>query len=198
MRPVHAASAQRSKLQQKRETMNTSPGALVDDALTATACIARKLARLSGGVVWASMIPRLVAALLAVWSITCTPALAEPVKKAPKFKVGQRWEYKTRPGEEKSTLTILKLETEAEHAIVHIAIEDVHVVNPRADQGFASRVGHAPMAAAALARSVTKLRVSKGKLPEFQEGYDEWKKAHGGVFTITVAEALATVEASLK
>jgi len=123
-------------------------------------------------------------------------ATAKPV--APKFRAGQRWDYKTRPGEEKSTLTILKLETEGEQSIVHIAIEDVHISNRQAKSGFVTRVGHAPIEEGALARSVTKLRAAKKKLPPFEEGYDQWKTAHGGIFTITVAEALATVETSLE
>jgi hypothetical protein len=42
-----------------------------------------------------------------------------------------------------------------------------------------------------LDRSVTKL-LKNGPVPEFQEGYDEWRKACGGFYTITVAEAIVT------
>src|SRR6516165_5292875 len=43
-----------------------------------------------------------------------------------KFKVGDVWEYETRKGEEKSTVTILKVENSPEPgAIVHIAVDKV-------------------------------------------------------------------------
>jgi hypothetical protein len=52
--------------------------------------------------------------------------------------------------------------------------------------------GHLPISADALRRSVD--RVANEAPPEdlpFQEGYQTWKDAEGGVFTITVAEIVS-------
>src|SRR5207253_5509873 len=47
-----------------------------------------------------------------------------------KFKIGDVWEYETRKGEEKSTVTILKVEISRElGAIVHVAVNKVKLAN---------------------------------------------------------------------
>jgi hypothetical protein len=40
---------------------------------------------------------------------------------------------------------------------------------------------------------VTKL-VRESDVPDFQSGYDEWRKACGGVYTISVAQAVELAE----
>jgi hypothetical protein len=40
--------------------------------------------------------------------------------------------------------------------------------------------------------------VREGKTPDFREGYDEWHKACGGVYTITVAEAVRVTEENFR
>lgn len=50
-----------------------------------------------------------------------------------------------------------------------------------------------PFTREAIEKSVKKM-VKEGNIPEFQDGYDEWHKACGGVYTITVAEAIAASE----
>ena len=49
----------------------------------------------------------------------------------------------------------------------------------------------------AIDRSVTKM-LKEGKVPDFREGYHEWRKACGGVYTITVAEAVAVGEETFR
>jgi hypothetical protein len=107
-----------------------------------------------------------------------------------KFRPGQVWEYNTRPHEKGSTLTILKIESLPKlGVIVHIRLDKVRLRNctggPEPDN-----FQHMPFAREALDRSVTKL-VKEGDVPEFKDGYGEWRKDCGGVYTITVAEAVA-------
>ena len=52
---------------------------------------------------------------------------------------------------------------------------------------------HMPFARDSIERSVTKL-VNEGSVPDFQAGYDEWRSACGGVYTITVGEAIQVAE----
>jgi hypothetical protein len=74
--------------------------------------------------------------------------------------------------------------------IIHIRVDKIRLRNctggPEPDT-----IQHMPFSREALDRSVTKL-LKNGPVPEFQEGYDEWRKACGGFYTITVAEAIVT------
>jgi hypothetical protein len=118
----------------------------------------------------------------------------EPTEtKDSKFRPGQVWQYKTRPHEEGSRLTILKVESLAKlGTIVHIRVEKVRLKNctggPEPD-----KFEHMPFTRDAIERSVTKL-VKESSIPDFHAGYDEWRNACGGVYTITVAEAIQVSE----
>ena len=50
--------------------------------------------------------------------------------------------------------------------------------------------------------SVTKLISENNNLPDFKEGYENWKEAFenkkGGIFTITVSEAVKFVEETMQ
>ena len=112
------------------------------------------------------------------------------------FKVGQVWNYKTRPGEENSTLVVLKVETAPGwKTIVHIGVTGVKL---KTAKGIQDTVPHLPIDEAALKNSVTTKVRDDGKLTNFQEGYGLWREAassgKGGVFTLSVADVVATVE----
>lgn len=53
---------------------------------------------------------------------------------------------------------------------------------------------HMPFTRDAIERSVVKVAKEDGPVPDFNEGYDEWRRACGGVYTITVAEAIEVSE----
>jgi hypothetical protein len=113
-----------------------------------------------------------------------------------KFHPGQVWQYNTRPHEKGSILTILRIESLPKGMIIHIRVDNVRLRNctggPEPDT-FA----HMPFTREAIEKSITKL-VREGEVPDFHDGYDEWRKACGGVYTITVAEAVAAGEEALR
>src|SRR5260370_40072455 len=116
---------------------------------------------------------------------TCTSP--EPVKD-PKFHPGQVWIYKSRAGEEKSFLTILRIESLPKvGTIIHIRVDKIRLRNctgsPEPDN-----FQHMPFTRDAIERSVTKLQKESSDVPDYQAGYDEWRGACGGVYTITVAK----------
>lgn len=116
----------------------------------------------------------------------------------PAIAVGQEWHYHTRPGEETSTLVILRLETDSSYGdIVHIAIHGLHIKNARRPDGENTELPHAPISRAALIPSLTTLAAASVPVPDYKEGYQEWLKARGGVFSISVAEIVAYVEKAL-
>ena len=118
----------------------------------------------------------------------------EPTEtKDSKFRPGQVWQYKTRPHEESSAFIILKVESLPKvGTIIHIRVEKIRLRNctggPEPD-----KFEHMPFARDAIERSVTKL-VKENSVPDFHTGYDEWRNACGGVYTITVAEAIKVAE----
>jgi hypothetical protein len=118
---------------------------------------------------------------------------------ASEFKVGQVWNYKSRPGEEGSTLVVLKVETAPGwNTIVHVGVLGLKIKGPKGDQ---DTIPHMPFDEAAVKESVTAKVAENGKLTDFREGYGLWNAAassgKGGVFTISVAEAVAAIEGGL-
>ena len=120
-----------------------------------------------------------------------------------KFKVGQIWNYKNRTGEENSKITILKIEKYYEkEVVIHIYVNGVKIKNELRPNGISDEIGHLPMSIESMNKSVTNLDSENNKLPDFKEGYENWKEAFdskkGGIFTISVSEAVKFVEETMK
>jgi hypothetical protein len=109
-----------------------------------------------------------------------------------KYHVGEKWNYRTRPGEEGSLLTVFKVESAPKvGVIVHVSVEGLRVENPRAPGGVSEGSRHMPFTEAAIDKSVTALAATGVPVTsDNEEAYENWRRAGGGVFTITVAEAV--------
>lgn len=119
-----------------------------------------------------------------------------------KYKVGQIWEYRTRKGEEKSTLIIVGVEKHIKlGTIINIYVGGLKISNPNADNGLSDEIQHLPFSKVAIDKSVTKLIETTKKLPDYKDGYDEWRTAFdngkAGVFSITVKESIDVMEKTL-
>lgn len=113
-----------------------------------------------------------------------------------KFVPGQVWRYKTRLGDESSTVTILRVEkTPKLGIIVHVRIDGVHFRNCTGGPS-PTLIEHAPLSRAALEASVTGQVGSVSKVPDYAAGYQEWLSHCGGVYTITVDRVVGTDDAS--
>lgn len=104
-----------------------------------------------------------------------------------KFKVGQIWKYNTRTVEENSTLTILKVEKyNSVGVVIHIYVNGLKLKNPQRPSGLSDDIGHLPLSKTSVLKSVSTLVSSDEKLPDFREGYNNWKEVFdsnkGGVF----------------
>ena len=118
----------------------------------------------------------------------------------PKYKPGQVWSYTTRPGEEQSTLTILRIEELSDKKrIVHIRVDHIRLKN--CTGGPEPNVLHMPFARYAVDASVVKI-IRSGDVPDYQEGYSEWRKArdthNAGFYTSTVAGALDVLQETFR
>jgi hypothetical protein len=115
-----------------------------------------------------------------------------------KFRVGDVWEYQTRKGEKHSRITILRVDESPElGTIVHVGVDNVRLANchggPEPDS-----VPHMPFARKALEGSVAKKVASDQPLPDYEEGYREWREAyeqkHAGIYVVSVADAVSVAE----
>jgi hypothetical protein len=115
------------------------------------------------------------------------------------LKVGQEWQFQGRTGDPQPTLVIDRIEQIPNVGeVVHVSVRGVHIRNPHAPGGFSDQLPHMPLSRSAVEKSITKLLHDSVALPGYEEGYNQWMAAHGGVFTITVQEALDFVERSLR
>lgn len=121
-----------------------------------------------------------------------------------KYRVGQEWNYKTRPGEENSILKILKIEEySASGKVIHISINGLKMKNPHHPEGIADKISHLPITEEALDKSVIRIKNDTRQMPDSIEtdGYSYWKKefdkGNAGVFSIPVSEIVNVMEKSI-
>jgi len=111
-----------------------------------------------------------------------------------KYSPGQVWSYKARASEAASTLTILKVESLPKVGeIIHVRIDGITLRNCSGGPS-PKNLAHAPFSRDAIDRSVTRLLRVESDLPNFEEGYNDWRNHCGGGYTITVAEVVGIDE----
>lgn len=112
---------------------------------------------------------------------------------------GQVWAYRTRRGEEKSTLVICRIDPHDKlGVIVHLTIKGLQVKNPEHPAGFSSTIIHAPVTTAVLRDSLTHLVATDAPPEDYRDAYDSWQaafaKGETGVWTQPVAEIVGLLE----
>ena len=122
--------------------------------------------------------------------------------KASDYSEGQVWSYKTRAGEESSTVLINKVEQNDKLGkIYHISLDGVKVKNPHIAGGFSNDLPHFPVSQETLKKSLLKKVSTSPPNPEYLEGYSTWKEAfdagEAGIFTISVAEIVGFIEETI-
>ncbi len=125
-------------------------------------------------------------------------------KNSMKYNVGQEWNYKTRPGEENSTLKILKIEEYPTIGkVIHISLSGLKMKNPQNPKGVADKISHLPITEEALDKSIIRIKNDTRQMPDSTEmdGYSYWKrefdKGNAGVFSIPVSEIVNSMEKSI-
>ena len=113
------------------------------------------------------------------------------------FAPEQEWAYDTRPEDTGSTLVIGKIEPLPHVRVIHIHVKGANIRNPRAPGGVSHALGHMPISEEALRRSVTRLVGPAAVDAAFTGGYEQWVRNEGGVFTISVREAIGYLEGAI-
>lgn len=113
------------------------------------------------------------------------------------FAPGQVWRYQNRLQEPESTVTICKLETSGDKSVVHVSLSNLQLKNPQTATGFQEEMPHLPMDEATLRACVVELIEENASLPDYEAGYNQWKEAQGGVWTLPLAEIIDAIEATI-
>jgi hypothetical protein len=112
-----------------------------------------------------------------------------PIAASQEFTPGQEWSYQARTQDTASTVVIGAVEDHPDSGVViHISIQNVHIGES------VTKIGHIPISSEALRSSVTQLRSETGDTEGIADGIAAWREASGGVFTISVAEAVEYIE----
>ena len=78
--------------------------------------------------------------------------------------------------------------------IYHISLIGVHLGRNH----DLTVIGHLPVSKETLDKSVTALVESAAQFPDTTEGIEQWRKAKGGVFTISIAEIVTIMDQTLQ
>lgn len=119
-----------------------------------------------------------------------------------KFRVGDVWEYDNRPGESSSRVTILKIDHSPEVGIiVHVAVDQLTWQDCQ-NNPISQQVPHMPFARRSLEVSLKRRTASNQALPDYREGYRQWREAYSsknaGIYIIAVKDAVSVAEKSYR
>lgn len=99
---------------------------------------------------------------------------------------GQVWTFKHAPSDT-ARVAIVRIEPYGDGQAVHVSIYGL----PNNPPGFAGEIAHMPFDRAVLEASLDVLteETARTDLP-FRSGYAQWRRARGGVFTLSLIEAI--------
>ena len=111
----------------------------------------------------------------------------------PEFAPGQMWSIKsTTPTTTK--VIIGRVEEWSGKIAIHVSVIDAPIPPGVPGAGGITNVGHMPFDQSALVASVDQLLATGvSPAPNFEAGYAQWKSAKGGIYTISVTEAVGLI-----
>ena len=126
----------------------------------------------------------------------------EETYKDSEYAVGQVWQYKTRSGEEKSTIQIIGIDKYVgEEAIIHISIRGLIMANPMTESGISEEIGHMAFSRTSFSESVTTLLGTSEISADAKQSHTDWQVEYetkgGGMFTVGIAELVELTEQSM-
>jgi hypothetical protein len=108
----------------------------------------------------------------------------------PPYVEGQVWEYRTRAQDTGSLLKIQRISHLGPETVYHVSV--IGLGMRRRD--IPGVLQHAPVSRATLDDSVTSPSSRNFPTTDFEEGFAEWQRAGGGVFTIPVAKIIVLLD----
>jgi hypothetical protein len=138
-----------------------------------------------------SLISLLVASALMIAPLSAFAQSIDPAR--PNFSPGQMWSIKSAVP---SPIRVIigRVEPWNDKTAVHVSLTGVVIPAGFPGAGGQMGVGHLPFDQSALAASVDMLLATDATPdPNFESGYEQWRSAKGGIFTISVPEAVGLV-----
>ena len=114
-------------------------------------------------------------------ALLCVAAAPSP------YAEGQVWTYKARAQDTGSLVKIQKIEDDPAGPIFHVSLIGIRV------NGSTTSLQHAPVSRKTLDESVIRQVADPGSFPDPSEGIAEWRRAQGGVFTISLAQIASMI-----
>jgi hypothetical protein len=136
------------------------------------------------------MILRFLAPLFSVLLfVAATEGRANPIDPAiPDIALGQVWSIKS-AAPSSAKIIISGIEPWHGKTVVQISVVDVPI--PQGLGGGTTTIGHMPFDKSAVVVSVDQLLATDARPPpQFEAGYGEWRAANGGVYTVSVDQAI--------
>ena len=126
----------------------------------------------------------------AFFSIALSGLVHQAAAASPDFAVGQEWSIKSSTAK----AVIGRIESWKDKTAVHVSIVDIPPSLAAARANQLTRIDHMPFEKSALAASVSKLlSTDVPPSPNFEAGYKRWKEQNGGIFSISVTQAIGVV-----
>ncbi len=156
---------------QKIDALHSSESAVIDQFIPKYISVQLQLAR--------SLVPSVKSPQITAQAPPIQPASIQ------KYQPGQVWAFKDSESEPDARVTVLRVDhIDTQGTVVHISVSGINLPNG------GTVIGHMPFTEAALNQSVTTLLRSDAPLPDFKAGYEQWRWGGGGIFTISIAEAI--------
>ena len=116
-----------------------------------------------------------------------------------KLKEGQIWKYKTRPGEENSTITILKIERITGEngrpvTIVFVQINGLKIRDIYRPDVQVDHIQPYPFQMKTLFNSLTQLVSENNKIPDFEATYNKWRGGKGAYLVVNIIKVINDFE----
>jgi hypothetical protein len=141
------------------------------------------------------MFRRLLLMITISFHLAMTHAIAAETA-LPVFSPGQMWSIKSATT---IKVVICKIEPWKNKIVIHVSILDAPVPNDMPGAGGMTTIGYMPFEEGALAASVDHILVKNASpAPNFENGYEQWKSAEGGIFTISVQQAIDFTFAAMR
>lgn len=104
---------------------------------------------------------------------------------------GQVWSFKAPAEQSRAILTVLRLDSvPGLGTVVHVRLDSLDMSETGRVLNGQHIVQHMPFVRAAIDSSVMSKLVDSGSIPEYADGYAQWRRAKGGAFSVAVGSFL--------
>ncbi len=114
-----------------------------------------------------------------------------PVVRDEVYAPGQVWSFRAPREQSRATLTVLRIDSVPMlGAVVHVRLDSLDMSETGRVLNGQHTVEHMPFVRAAIESSVVSRLVDSGPVPDYRDGYAQWRRANGGAFSIAVGSFL--------